>query len=105
GNGHTLTIGRNGTFTTAPLTYRGSFGTRLILDNLTVNVASGTSFASGNAQTIGAVELSGVSSQFILSNAAKLSLRSASGIDYDMSINSGAQLILQDGTQVFSGVN
>ncbi len=103
--GHTLTVGRNATLTTAPLTYRGGFGTTLILDNLTTTVANGTAFASGYASTIGAVEFSGFGSRIDIRNGSKLWLENTAGIDYDLTINGGAQVTVRDGSEIFNGSN
>lgn len=105
GNGNTLTIGRSATFTTAPLTYRGSFGTAVILDDLNVAVANGTTFASGYAETVGAVELAGFAARFELRNTSQLQLTNSSGNDYDLTINGGAQVLVNPGTLINQGVN
>jgi fibronectin-binding autotransporter adhesin len=105
GNGNTLTLGTGGVMTTAPLTNRSTFGHTLTLNNLTVNIANGTSFAAGYAQTIGAMELSGFSSRIMLTNSSRLRLVDAAGTsNYDLTINSGAQLLVNSGTQLTNGI-
>ena len=105
GNNHTLTVGTGGQMTTAPLAYRGSFGTAVTLNNLTVNIANGTTFATGYAETVGGMELSGFSSRFLLQNGAQLRLMNPAGItNYDLTINGGAQVSLSAGTQLTNGV-
>jgi fibronectin-binding autotransporter adhesin len=102
GNGHALTVGQNATLSTAPLTYRGGFGTALVFNNLTVSVATGSTFATGYSHTIGAVELSGFSARMILTNGSLLNLTN-SGADYDLTINGGAQVQLNNGSQINNG--
>jgi autotransporter-associated beta strand protein len=105
GNGNTLTLGTGGVMSTAPLTQRSTFGHSLTLNNLRINVANGTSLASGFAETIGAVELSGFSSRIVLSNTSQLRLVNAAGTaNYDLTINGGSQLVVNAGTQVTNGV-
>jgi autotransporter-associated beta strand protein len=105
GNGHTLTLGTGGEMTTAPLTVRGNFGDLTLLNNLTVNIANGTTFASGYAQTVGAVELSGFESSFSLQNGARLRLMNPAGTtNYDLTINGGARLGFDASSQVTNGV-
>ncbi len=105
GNGNTLTLGTGGVMSTAPLTERSTFGHTLTLNNLRVNIANGTSFAAGYAQTIGAMDLSGFSSRIILSNGSQLRLVNASGTaNYDLTINSGTQILVNAGTQITNGI-
>ena len=105
GNGNTLTVGTGGTISVAPFVYRGSFATTVILNNLRVNVANGTTFASGYAQTVGAVELSGFASRFDLRSGSELRLVNAAGTaNYDLTINGGAQLRVNSGTILTNGV-
>ena len=105
GNGNTLTLGTGGVMSTAPLTVRSTFGHTLALDNLTVNIANGTSFAAGFAQTVGAMELSGFSSRIVLNNGSQLRLVNAAGTaNYDLTLNSGFQLVVSPGAQVTNGI-
>src|SRR5262245_48031766 len=106
GNGKTLTLGTSGTMTSAPFLYRGGFGTVAVLDNLTVNLATGTAFSSGSfEQSAGAVDLSGFSSRFDLQNGSKLRLVDAAGTtNYDLTINGGALLRVNAGTTLTNGL-
>lgn len=73
GAGHTLTVGTGGLMTDAPFTYRGTFGSTIIFDNLRVNIATGTAFQSGNyEQTNGAMEWTGLTSRLDLRNGSQL---------------------------------
>ena len=77
--------------TATPFTYRGTFGSTIIFDNLQVNIATGTAFQSGNfEQTVGAMELTGLASRLDLRNGSQLRLVDAAGTtNYDLSINGG----------------
>lgn len=105
GGGHTLTVGTGGLMTAAPFTYRGTFGSTIIFDNLQVNIATGTAFQSGNfEQTVGAMELTGLASRLDLRNGSQLRLVDAAGTtNYDLSIN-GGQVTVRAGAQITNGV-
>jgi fibronectin-binding autotransporter adhesin len=110
GSGHTLTVGTGGSMTTAPLAVRGSIGGpaggTLAFNNLTVNIATGTTFASGSfEQQVGAVELSGSTARFDLRNGSQLRLIDAAGTtNYDLTLNSGAGIRVNAGTTLTNGV-
>jgi len=105
GNGNTLTVGTGGLMTAAPFTYRGTFGNILALDNLRVNVATGTTFQSGTfGQTVGAVEFTGRATRVDVRNGTQLRLIDAAGTtNYDLTIND-AQVTVRAGAQITNGV-
>jgi fibronectin-binding autotransporter adhesin len=103
GGGNTLTLGTGAAMTESLLTFRGGFGTSLILNNLQTNVATGTTL-TGTAATIGAMEISGFGTRLSLTNGSILRLSNVAGTaNYDLTI-SGAQIALAAGTQITNGV-
>lgn len=103
GGGNTLTLGTGAAMSESPFTFRGGFGTTLILNNLLTNVATGTSL-TGTAATIGAMEFNGFGTRLSLTNGSIMRLSNVAGTaNYDLTI-SGAQIALAAGTQITNGV-
>lgn len=105
GNGNTLTIGTGGAMSQSPMIFRGTFGTTTTWDNFRINVAAGTSFVPGSqADTVGAIELSGQTNRILLQNNSQFQLSNAAGtVNYDLTISS-AQVQLQTGAQITNGI-